>query len=75
MVVVVGSKFSKSALEAPYPGPNSWGATYGEHKQFLEFSESQFKVLLIPGYPQRMRLQRRLYGMFTVFPIHDSLLP
>ena len=47
--VVSGCKFSKSALEAPYSGPNSWGASYGEHKQFLEFSESQFKVFLFSG--------------------------
>jgi sialic acid synthase len=38
-------KFNSAALERPYVGPNSWGSTYGEHKQHLEFSDSQFKEL------------------------------
>ncbi|EEZ97826.1 Sialic acid synthase-like Protein [Tribolium castaneum] len=38
-------KFNKSALDRPYRGPHSWGATYGEHKQFLEFTKEQFREL------------------------------
>jgi sialic acid synthase len=38
-------KFNSAALERPYIGPNSWGSTYGEHKQHLEFSNSQFVEL------------------------------
>ncbi|XP_062561497.1 sialic acid synthase [Armigeres subalbatus] len=39
------SKFTKKALEKPYVGPNSWGATYGEHKSHLEFTIDDYKVL------------------------------
>lgn len=35
-------KFTKFALKKPYDSVNSWGSTYGEHKQYLEFSEEQF---------------------------------
>ncbi|XP_044259170.1 sialic acid synthase [Tribolium madens] len=38
-------KFNKTALTRPYPGANSWGPTYGEHKKFLEFSNEQFREL------------------------------
>nr|CAD7256525.1 unnamed protein product [Timema shepardi] len=38
-------KFNSAALERPYLGPNSWGDTYKEHKQFLEFSLDQFREL------------------------------
>jgi sialic acid synthase len=32
----------KEGLERPYTGRNSFGATYGEHKRFLEFSDEEF---------------------------------
>ncbi|XP_055851807.1 sialic acid synthase isoform X2 [Episyrphus balteatus] len=41
----LNSKFTKSALDRPYTGHNSWGNTYGEHKAFLEFSIDEYKIL------------------------------
>lgn len=38
-------RFTKKALGEPYINPNSFGSTYGEHRQNLEFSEIQFKEL------------------------------
>lgn len=38
-------KFTATALKRPYNSVNSFGATYGEHKQHLEFSIEQFKEL------------------------------
>ncbi|XP_077992350.1 N-acetylneuraminate-9-phosphate synthase-like [Glandiceps talaboti] len=38
-------KFNKAALARPYNSPHSWGATYGEHKEFLEFSHDQYREL------------------------------
>jgi sialic acid synthase len=35
----------KEWLDKPYTGPNSFGATYGEHKIALEFSEEEFAQL------------------------------
>ena len=32
------SLFTKAAYDAPYPGRNSYGATYGEHREALELS-------------------------------------
>ena len=31
-------ELSKEGMERPYTGPNSFGATYGEHREFLELS-------------------------------------
>lgn len=36
---------TKEGLDAPYLNKNSYGATYGEHKYFLEFSFEQVKEL------------------------------
>lgn len=38
-------KFTKSALSRAYDVPNSFGRTYGEHKEFLEFSLQQYREL------------------------------
>lgn len=41
----LNAKFTRSALDKPYNSPNSFGATYGDHKRFLEFSDEDFKEL------------------------------
>lgn len=41
----LNEKFTIAALNRPYLSQNSFGATYGEHKQFLEFTETQFQDL------------------------------
>lgn len=41
----LSEKFTKNALQRQYDGPNSWGKTYGEHKEFLEFNVDQYKSL------------------------------
>lgn len=38
-------KFTWSALNRPYKNPHSWGRTYGEHKQHLEFTIEQYRQL------------------------------
>jgi sialic acid synthase SpsE len=37
--------FTRAALEAPYPGRNSFGATYGDHKRALELSPADYDAL------------------------------
>jgi len=37
--------FTRAALEAPYPGRNSFGATYGDHKRALELSPADYAAL------------------------------
>lgn len=39
------AKFTSKALERQYSGPNSFGTTYGEHKDFLEFSLHEIELL------------------------------
>lgn len=39
------AKFTETALSQRYDNSNSWGATYGDHKAYLEFSIEQFKEL------------------------------
>lgn len=40
-------KFTQEALRQPYDNSNSFGKTYGEHKEFLEFSIDQYKELIL----------------------------
>jgi sialic acid synthase len=41
----VETAFSKELLDSPYLGPNSFGKTYREHKEFLELSISELAEL------------------------------
>jgi len=38
-------ELSEEAYKRPYDHPNSFGATYGEHREFLELSEDQHEEL------------------------------
>src|SRR5210317_283025 len=40
------SLFTKDGYTRPYENPNSYGATYGEHREFLEFGETEYKELI-----------------------------
>ena len=37
--------FTRDALDAPYPGRNSFGATYGDHKRALELTATDYEAL------------------------------
>jgi sialic acid synthase len=39
------SLFTKALYDQPYDNPNSYGATYGEHREALEFNEAQYREL------------------------------
>jgi N-acetylneuraminate synthase/sialic acid synthase len=39
------SLFTKEGYDKPYENPNSYGATYGEHREFLEFGFIEYKEL------------------------------
>lgn len=39
------SLFTKAKYDSPYDNPNSYGATYGEHREFLEFGHEEYKAL------------------------------
>jgi sialic acid synthase len=41
----MGHDLTKEAYSRPYPGPNSFGETYGAHREFLELSEAQHREL------------------------------
>jgi sialic acid synthase SpsE len=41
----IPSELTQAAFNRPYPGPNSFGATYGEHRQRLELSHQQYAEL------------------------------
>lgn len=46
--------YTKAAYNLPYGGPNSYGATYGEHREFLEFGRPQY--LYLQGIAQALEL-------------------
>ena len=41
--------YTQQALDAPYTGPQSFGATYGEHREALELNTSDMWVLFDEG--------------------------
>lgn len=38
--------FTRAGYGKPYDNPNSYGATYGEHREFLEFGGIEYKELM-----------------------------
>jgi sialic acid synthase len=40
------SLFTKAGYDKPYDNPNSYGDTYGEHREYLEFGWIEYKELL-----------------------------
>jgi len=38
--------FTRAGYEKPYDNPNSYGDTYGEHREFLEFGGIEYKELM-----------------------------
>ena len=38
--------FTKAGYEKPYDNPNSYGETYGAHREYLEFGWIEYKELL-----------------------------
>ena len=38
--------FTKAGYEKPYDNPNSYGGTYGEHREYLEFGGIEYKELM-----------------------------
>ncbi|XP_052835930.1 sialic acid synthase [Drosophila gunungcola] len=41
----LSAKFTRSALDREYFSDHAWGKTYGEHKEYLEFSKDHFLEL------------------------------
>ena len=39
------SLYTRKAFDMPYENPNSFGATYGEHREFLEFGKKEYVEL------------------------------
>ena len=46
--------YTRQLYEKPYENENSYGSTYGEHREALEFDDRQYKELLL--YSQELKL-------------------
>ena len=40
------SLYTKAFYDSPYENPNSYGKTYGEHREFLEFGKKEYSKLI-----------------------------
>jgi sialic acid synthase len=58
--------FTKAYYNKPYDNENSYGATYGEHRDFLEFDKEQYKLL--KDHSEKLGIE----FMSTAFD-HDSV--
>ncbi len=38
--------YTETGYNKPYDNPNSYGATYGEHREFLEFGQEEYQELM-----------------------------
>ena len=63
------SLYTKAGYEKPYDNENSYGATYGEHREALEFDESEYKEL--KAYAQEIGVT--LFATAFDFPSVDFL--
>ncbi len=55
------SLFTKKFYNKPYENENSYGSTYGEHREFLEFGMEEYKIL------KRVAEENGLEFMATAF--------
>ena len=49
--------FSEEAYNKPYDSNNSFGQTYGEHREFLELSKDEMKEI-------RLYLKKKIYFLY-----------
>jgi len=58
--------FTREAFDKPYDNPNSYGTTYGEHREYLEFGWHEYVEL--KKYAQELELD----FFSTAFDIHSA---
>ena len=58
--------YTRAAYDKPYDNENSFGATYGEHREFLEFEREQYTEL------QRYARELGVDFFSTAFDIHSA---
>jgi N-acetylneuraminate synthase/sialic acid synthase len=63
------SLYTRAAYDKPYDNENSYGATYGEHREALEFGESQYREL--KAYAQELGIT--MFATAFDFPSVDFL--
>lgn len=65
--------FTQEHLSQPYNNGHSFGATYGEHKQYLEFSNEQF--IQLKQYAQQKKIDFLVSGFdFSGFDFINNIL-
>lgn len=60
----MGAKFSRNYLDRPYKSEHSFGETYGEHKEHLEFSIDQ--MIQLKSYADELNIS---FGISPMDPI------
>lgn len=68
-------KFTKAALDRRYDGPNSWGCTYGAHKQHLEFSREQYELLQQFAHEQNITFTASAMDRQSLMDLVDLNVP
>jgi N-acetylneuraminate synthase/sialic acid synthase len=63
------SLYTKAAYDKPYENENSYGATYGEHREYLEFGWSEYRELV--DYARQIGIT--LFATAFDFPSVDFL--
>lgn len=69
------AKFTAAALERCYDGPNSWGRTYGAHKNYLEFNVEQYKILQKFAHEQNIEFTASAMDIQSLYDLCDLGVP
>lgn len=71
----LNEKFTKNALNRSYDGYNSWGKTYGNHKEYLEFDIEQYKILQAFSIEQNILFTASAMDIQSVQDLNDLNVP
>jgi N-acetylneuraminate synthase/sialic acid synthase len=75
----IKSAYTQKLLDSPYDNANSFGATYGEHKYALEFSEDEYMELVDYAYIRNLTLFATAFDINSAYflekcgtPVHKT---
>ena len=66
----IEQSFSKELLDSPYTNENSFGKTYREHKQSLEFSKEE--LMEIYNFSKKYLASQAIFKFISIFFLFNS---
>src|SRR3954447_20555023 len=67
--------YTRSAYNKPYDNENSFGSTYGEHREFLEFGEKEYRELQVYAAELGLAFFATAFDLASADFLHDLDVP